>query len=282
MRLLITGAAGGLGQALLPALAGHELFAADVDELDVTSASAVATAVAGFRPEVVIHCAAYTDVDGCARDPALAHLINAQGTYHVARACRDHRASLVHVSTNEVFAGDRPGGYEEWMPAAPVNPYGASKAAAEALVRQIVPRHAIVRTAWLYADGGRNFVHAILMAARRHGAVRVVADEVGNPTSAVDLAGALVSLVEGGHVGTFHLINEGACSRWAFAAEILRLAGLSDMPNTPILGRDYRRLSTPPRFAALHNRAAAALGIRLRPWPEALAAFLAEPVETAP
>jgi dTDP-4-dehydrorhamnose reductase len=278
MNILITGAMGQLGRALAIALATERLTGVDLPEVDITIRQQIRSAVLDIQPNVVIHCAAYTDVDGCARDPELAYRVNALGTQNVALACREAGADLMHISTNEVFAGTRPEGYEEWMPVAPINPYGRSKAAAERLALDISDRCFIVRTAWLYAPGGRNFIHAILERARSEGAVRVVTDEVGNPTYVEDLAQAIARLIPTGQYGTYHLVNEGACSRWAFAAEILRLAGLEDVINAPILGSDYPRASTPPRFAALHNRAAGALGITLRPWQDALAAYMIEHV----
>ena len=273
MRILITGANGQLGQALQRTLTDHAVIPVDLPAADVTDRAALPAIFAAAAPELVIHCAAYTDVDGCARDPELAHRVNAYGTHNVALACRMLGAALVHISTNEVFAGDEPGGYEEWMPHAPRNPYGRSKAAAEAHVRALLSRAYIVRTAWLYAPGGRNFIHAILRRARETGEVRVVTDEVGNPTYVADLADAIGRLIETGQYGVYHFVNSGACSRWAFANEILRQAGVAAR-NVPILSSAYPRASTPPPFAALHNRAGAALGITLRPWAEALADYL--------
>ncbi len=273
MRILITGANGQLGVALQQALGDHQLTLIDLPAVDITDREALAAVFAAAGPELVVHCAAYTDVDGCARNPELAYRVNATGTQNVALACQSAGAALVHISTNEVFAGDEPGGYEEWMPLAPRNPYGRSKAAAEAHVRALLGRAYIVRTAWLYAPGGRNFIHAILRRARETGTVRVVTDEVGNPTYAPDLAAAIAQLIATGQYGTYHFVNSGACSRWAFANEILRQAGVA-ATNVPILSSAYPRASTPPPFAALHNRAGAALGITLRRWPEALADYL--------
>ncbi|MCI0726066.1 MAG: NAD(P)-dependent oxidoreductase, partial [Chloroflexi bacterium] len=230
-------------------------------------------AIREARPEAVIHCAAYTDVDGCARDPERAYRVNGLGTQHVALACQAAGAALVHLSSNEVFAGDNPAGYQEWMPLDPINPYGRSKAAAETFVRHLLDRFYIVRTAWLYAPGGGNFIHAILNRARSAGQVRVVADEIGNPTYANDLAEAIGRLILTGRYGIYHFTNAGTCSRWAFANEILRLAGLEDVHNVPIRLRDYRRDSTPPPYGALYNVAGAALGITLRPWQDALAEY---------
>ena len=149
-----------------------------------------------------------------------------------------------------------------------------AKAAAEHHVRHILQRAYIVRTAWLYAAGGRNFIHAILNRARSSGQLRVVTDEVGNPTYAKDMAEAIAQLIQTHQYGTYHFVNSGSCSRWEFANEILRQAGLTHVVNTPILGSEFKRASTPPPYAVLHNIAAAAIGIRLRPWQEALADYL--------
>ena len=276
MRVLITGGSGQLGTALQPALADYDLIVTTKADLDITERGAVFTAVANAHPDVLIHCAAYTNVDGCAQDPELAYRVNGLGTQNVALACQHFGVVMVHVSTNEVFAGDNPAGYEEWMPLNPANPYGRSKAAAEVHVRHLLNRFYVVRTAWLYAPGGRNFIHAILDRARQTGKLRVVADEVGNPTYVKDLAQAIGRLITTGQYGVYHLVNAGACSRWAFANEIVRLAGLENVSNTPILGKEFKRASTPPPYAALHNVAGAAIGIELRPWQEALAEYMEE------
>lgn len=273
MRILITGARGQLGKTLQSTLSEHELSLLDLPQADIAEREGLFSFFEEAQPELVIHCAAYTNVDGAARDPQLAHRVNTLGTQNVALACRRVGASMVHVSTNEVFSGDDPAGYEEWMPLSPRNPYGRSKAAAEAMVTGLLDRYYIVRTAWLYAPGGGNFIHAILRNARENGAVRVVADEVGNPTYAVDLAGAISRLIATEQYGIYHFVNSGACSRWTFANEILRLGGLNDVTNTPILSSEFTRPSCPPPFSALHNRNGAALGITLRPWQEALADY---------
>lgn len=274
MRILITGGRGQLGRALQETLTSHELTITDLPELDISDHAAVLAAVHEAQAQLVIHCAAYTDVDGCARDPDLAYRVNALGTQNVALACQAAGAVMLHVSTNEVFAGDNLAGYEEWLPRNPINPYGRSKAAAEWYVQSLLHRYYVVRTAWLYGPGGRNFIHAILNRARAAGEVRVVVDEVGNPTYSHDLAGAIGRLITTQQYGVYHLVNEGACSRWAFANEILRLAGLSHVRNVPILSGDYSRASTPPPYAALRNVAGTALGITLRPWTEALAEYM--------
>ncbi|HZD09734.1 MAG TPA: dTDP-4-dehydrorhamnose reductase [Candidatus Binatia bacterium] len=274
MRILVTGVKGQLGQELLRCLGGHEVTGIDLPDVDITDRRSIAGAVQEARAELVIHCAAYTDVDGCAHNPQLAYQVNGLGTQNVALACLNSGAKMVHVSTNEVFAGTNSQGYLEWMPVDPQNAYARSKAAAEFHVRQLLTEAYIVRTAWAYAAGGRNFVHAILKIAHEKDVIRVVTDEIGNPTYMRDVAAAIATLIETGQYGTYHFVNEGSCSRWAFANEILRLAGLSHVQNVPILSSEFRRASTPPPYGALRNVAGAALGIRLRSWQEALKEFI--------
>ncbi len=274
MKILITGHKGQLGTALRQTLASHELSGFDLPDGDITEREAVKTAVSTHQPDLIIHAAAMTNVDGCAQNPALAYKINGLGAQNVALAAQEFGCELLHISTNEVFAGSRPEGYEEWMPLDPINAYGRSKAAAETHVRNLLNRFYIVRFSWLFAPGGRNFIHAILHRARETGEIRVVTDEIANPTYVVDVAQAIAQLIDTHQYGVYHLGNSGSCSRWEFANEILRQAGLTNVVNTPILLKDYPRASTPPPAALLNNLAAKAIGIEQRPWQEALAAYL--------
>ena len=274
MRVFITGCKGQLGRALYAALEGETLSGCDLPDLDITDREPITAAIVDFRPDVVIHAAAWTHVDGCARDPEKAYRVNALGTQNVALACAQANAAMVYISTNEVFDGEATEPYREWDPIRPINPYGRSKAAGEWFVRHLLTRFYIVRTAWLYAPGGRNFPHRIVQLADERGALRVVTDEVGNPTYAPDLAAALAALIRTGAYGVYHFTNSGYCSRYDFAREILRLTGREHVPVEPITLDQFQRDSTPPRFAPLDNTAGAALGIVLRPWQEALAEFL--------
>ena len=222
----------------------------------------------------MIHCAAYTDVDGAARDPETAYRVNGLGTQNVALACAEVNAALVYISTNEVFAGDLSEPYSEFHLLGPPNPYARSKAAGEWFTMHLAPRFYIVRTAWLSAAGGRNFVHRIQQLADTHGRLQVVTDEVANPTFAGDLVPALLNLIDSRHPGIYHLTNAGYCSRYDLARKILALSGRGHIPVEPISLAQYPRPSRPPRFSALANTAAAALGVTLRPWEEALQEFL--------
>jgi dTDP-4-dehydrorhamnose reductase len=225
------------------------------------------------QPDVVVHSAAWTDVDGCARDPERAYAVNGLGTRHVALACRELDIPLIYISTNEVFSGTSTEPYYEWDQTGPINAYARSKLAGEFFVREILTRYSIVRTAWVFG-GTRNFVRTILRLAAERPSLRVVADEIGNPTYADDVANALARLVHEPVYGTFHFVNEEYCSRYDFACEILLQAGMRTTPVEPIMLAEYVRASTPPPFAALHNTVGRDHGIVLPPWQDALARFL--------
>jgi dTDP-4-dehydrorhamnose reductase len=275
MRIYITGAKGQLGRALMRRFTYHDLLGVDLPEVDLTDLSAARSSVAAFKPEVVIHAAAYTDVDGAARNPDLAYRVNALGTRNVAVASEAIGAALLAISTNEVFDGSKNEPYLEFDPANPINPYAKSKLAAEVFVRDLTARFYIVRTAWLYAAGGNNFVRKIITRAEDDGRPQVVTDEVSSPTYADDLITAIEQLIATGAYGIYHFTNEGACSRYEFAQKILELSGRAHIPIEPILLGDYPRPSTPPPYAPLRNFCGAQIGITLRPWQDALADYLA-------
>lgn len=274
MRIIITGGRGQLGQALARVLhAQHEVVALDLPEYDITQREHIAR-LADAHPDLVIHCAAMTDVDGCARDPVAAFRTNTLGTHNVARACQQANAAMLYISTNEVFDGTKDLPYLEWDDTHAINPYGASKLAGERMVQMLLTRFYIVRTAWLYALGRNNFVAKVLARAQTQRALAYVDDELGNPTYAPDLARAIAALIETEHYGIYHLVNEGVASRYAWAAQILHHAGLNDVMLTRTKLANFQRASTPPRNGALTNFAAAhALGIRLRAWQDALAEY---------
>lgn len=274
MRTVITGHNGQLGRQLLSAFKAHDLLPLDLPDDDITD-PAVIERIARFTPELIVHCAAFTDVDGAEKDPELAYRINAFGTQNLALAAQRTGAAMMHVSTNEVFDGSQREIYREWDAPNPISTYARSKAAGEHIVRDLLRRFYIVRVAWLFGPGGNNFITKILAGAEKHGSLRVAADEFGNPTYAPDAAVAMARLAETGQFGIYHLTNSGFCSRYGFAREIMRLAGKPDLPITPILSADWPRPSKPPLHAVLANTAGANLGITLRPWQTALADYLA-------
>jgi dTDP-4-dehydrorhamnose reductase len=275
MRIAITGASGQLGQALCSRFAPHhDIIPLTHQDLELGSPAAVEQIIA-TGAEVVLHPAAFTNVDGCAREPERAYCINGLGTRYVALACQQLGAALVYISTNEVFDGAQQRPYLEYDMVQPINTYGRSKWAGEQAVRETLRRFYIVRVAWLFG-GERNFVRTVLRLGSQPPAsgIRMVTDEVGTPTYTADVAEALLQLVATPHYGTYHLVNQGACSRYDFAREILRQGGLAEVPIAPITLADYPRDSTPPPHTAMANMAGAALGLELRPWQDALAAYL--------
>lgn len=269
MKIAITGSEGQLGRALQRQLIPHhQLISLPRREFDITNRNNI-TILASLAPHVVIHTAAWTDVDGCARDPAEAFRVNAFGTQNIALACQKCGAALVYISTNEVFDGQKEAPYLEFDPVNPINAYGKSKRAGEWYVEHLLQKYYIVRTAWLYGGGGK-FPAKILAAAKAQSQLAVTHDEIGNPTYAPDLAAALARLIETEQYGVYHLVNAGPCSRYEWAVEILRCANIP-RPIKPISLAEYARASTPPRNGALENFAAATfLSITLRPWQEAL------------
>lgn len=275
MRIAITGHKGQLGQALIKRLTDDEVLGLDLPEHDITQALAISDTIAEYRPDVVIHTAALTDVDRCAHEPELALRINGLGTHNVALACQRCDAALLAVSTNEVFDGLKGTPYYEHEQTHPINAYGASKRAGEVYARMHLSRFYIVRTAWLYAQEGNNFPHKIVQAAETYGKLRVVCDEISSPTYAPDLAQGIDALIRSEQYGIYHMTNEGACSRLEFARRILELAGKGDVPLESITSDQWPRASTPPLHCVIRNLAGAQLGITLRPWDEALRAYFA-------
>jgi dTDP-4-dehydrorhamnose reductase len=290
MRILITGGQGQLGRALARTLsergdgsAPHEFSAPSHAELDITAAAEVARAIRQTRPDVVINCSALTDTARCEREPELARKVNAEGAETVARmtaqaeACDGESILYVGISTNEVFDGEASKAYLEDEEPAPVNAYARSKLEGERLAAASGGCCAIVRTSWLYGDGERNFVAKVLAVARAGRPLRFVTDEVASPTSADDLAEAIISLIEQKEsVGVYHLTNQAAASRYEWACEIMRLGGLDPALLQPVTTAELRAGGydgprKPPR-SVLANKRAQALGVAMRPWREALAA----------
>ena len=275
MRIYITGNKGQLGRALEKALGDHTLFGGDLPEVDITDLASIRPSLLAAKPDVVIHSAALTDVDGCARNPDLAYRVNALGTRNVAVACQSADCALLAISTNEVFDGSADQPYLEFDRANPINPYARSKHAGEVFVRDLLARFYIVRTAWLYGYGGSNFVTKIVKRAKDEGRLRVVSDEVGSPTFAPDLAGAVARLIHTEAYGTYHFVNDGACSRFEFAQAILDRAGLTGIPIAPAALAEFARPSTVPPYTPLRNFCGAHIGITLRAWQDALAEYIA-------
>ncbi len=280
MKVLVTGCNGLLGTDLVESFRsrGHEVEGCDLPDVDITHPDQIAAALKTSSPDVVLHAAAMTDVDGCERDPTAAFATNGLGTRNVAVACQECGAALVYMSTDFVFDGAARRPYRECDAPRPLCVYGTSKLAGEQYVRHLVAKHMVVRTAWLFGARGRSFVRSILETARRGGRLRVVKDQVGSPTYSRHLAAALVRLVETGLWGTYHVTNSGSASWWAFAVEILRYARLGGRPVDQITARQLGRPARRPPYSVLDLSALeATIGDRMPHWRDALREFLDGP-----
>lgn len=249
--------------------------------LDITDGKTTRRVIRETAPDVVILCAAYTDVDGCERNPEEAYRANAFGTANVASACADAGARLLFISTDFVFDGAKRNGYTEWDTPRPLNVYGASKLAGEEWIRQICPRHWIVRTAWLYGLGGRCFPRTILNAAREGKPLRVVNDQTGSPTFTRDLAGVLLEIVQQNVAyGTYHVVNQGSATWYEVACEVVKLAterGLlsAQISVIPITSREWLSPTRRPTYSVLNMERLRWAGISLpRHWKEALRDYI--------
>ena len=274
MRVLISGGTGQLGSALLRTAPVVDCFAPDRHQLNLTDFDALWSHVKRLKPDLIIHAAAMTDVDGCEREPDTAWRVNALATQNIAAAANEIGAQLVYVSTNFVFDGEAEEPYREFASTNPISAYGASKLAGENAVRALCPRHYVVRTAMVFNESGKNFVNTMLRLASGRTSLSVVHDQFGNPTYAHDLAEAIWTLVQQPSYGTFHLTNTGTASWYTWAIEIFRLTGV-EMSVEPIPASAYQRAARPPRNGALANLAAASRGIVLPAWQDALARCIA-------
>jgi dTDP-4-dehydrorhamnose reductase len=286
-RVLVTGAAGQLGHYLcaqLPAAGATVITtgrnpAPGIDHAaDLADTASVAALLSSARPDVIIHAAACTDVDGVEREPERGRLGNAVATRNLAEAAATHGVYLLTVSTDMVFPGDGGAPYAEDAQTRPISAYGASKLEAEAAVLAASPVFGVVRTAWLYGGAGKHFPRTVLTVLRDRGGMDVVDDEIGCPTFAGDLASALIRAAALRASGILHLANEGGTSRFGLAQETARLAGLSpDLVRPTSTATFLARYPLPaarPADSRLANNRAAALGITFQPWPAALATYV--------
>ncbi|MGO8670398.1 MAG: dTDP-4-dehydrorhamnose reductase [Capsulimonadaceae bacterium] len=290
MRILITGSEGMLGNDVRRRFErdGHEVIRADLNgpageffRLDITVPNKVLDLMTATRPDVVVHTAAYTNVDGCERDPETAFQVNGYGTWTVASAAEAVGAALVAISTDFVFDGARSSPYIEFDRPSPTSLYGASKLAGEEAALRACSRTYVLRTAWLYGIHGRNFPFTIIQRAREKGCLEVVADQFGTPTYTQDLADTIVEVIRDPLYGIYHASNDGAASWLDFAHAVLDRVGLADVPVHPLTSDECAvKFNTPtrrPPYSVLRNQALEMRSIStMRPWLEALDAFIAE------
>lgn len=247
----------------------------DIEEIDIADQKQVEDVLSHFRPDVIINCAAYTRVDDCESNQELAFRVNGEGPRYLAQVAARLNARLVHMSTDYIFDGKKGSPYLEEDQPRPISVYGESKLRGDEAVRETLNDYLLVRTSWLFGVKGPNFVYAILSQAREGKTLKVVNDQVGSPTYAVDLARAIVKLLELNCQGIINFCNYGYCSWFDFARAILRLKGMSQVEVQPITSQQLNSPARRPRFSVLSlSRIKSVLGAYPRPWEAALAELL--------
>lgn len=273
MKILVTGANGQLGREVARQGKEHELILTDVHSLDIGNGSAVRACFRDIKPDAVIHCAAYTNVDGAESDADNAFRVNVVGAQNMASGCLETGARMVYISTDYVFDGENQTPYREFDKTNPQTVYGRTKWQGEEMVRQILGRHYILRTAWLYGDGN-NFVGTMLKLAKAQPQLRVVCDQIGTPTSTVDLTAAAFRLLASDSYGTYHATCQGECSWYDFACEIFRRTG-QNVQVLPVTTAEFPRPAKRPAHSVLDNHMLRmTVGDPMREWQVALADYL--------
>jgi len=272
MRILITGADGQLGWELQQVLAGEDLQLFLWPEFDLLKPD-VKGKVQAAKPDVVVHAAAYTNVDQAEREPEVAWAVNATGTDQVAQGAAACGARLIYVSTDYVFDGQKRAPYRESDATNPINAYGRSKLEGERLALAFCPNTLVVRSAWLYGVHGQNFVKTIRELAMKQKVLRVVSDQRGCPTYAADLAKALAALLKQDIRGILHAAGSGDCTWYDFACRIVSDMG-GAIPIVPITTAESNRLAARPQYAVLSNEKLKELEIYLPHWTEGLTRFM--------
>lgn len=272
-KVLVTGAYGMLGKDLCPVLEnkGYDVVETDVDIMDITSPTSIEKMFFLEKPDIVIHCAAYTNVDKAEEDIKTARLINVNGTENVAKACSKYNATMVYISTDYVFDGQGNKPYKPNDKTAPLNNYGLTKWEGEEAVRKNLEKYFICRTSWLYGHYGRNFVETMISLADKP-ELKVVDDQVGCPTWTVDLSEAIVKIIETKPYGTYHTCGGGSTSWYGFAEEIFKQAGLN-VNLKPCTTDEFPRPAKRPAYSIMDN------GGLLRDWKQALKNYMAMRVE---
>ena len=276
MTILVTGGNGQLGCSLRLASAEscHRFVFTDVEELDITSAEAVEAFFEREKVDVVVNCAAYTAVDLAEDNEALADEINHKAVALLAEACKRYDATLIHISTDYVFSGEANAPYTEECATAPLGAYGRTKLAGEKAIAESGCNSVILRTAWLYSEFGRNFCKTMQSLTASRPEVKVVADQVGTPTYAGDLAAAITYIIDSNQLdkcGIYHYSNEGVCSWYDFACEIARLSGNDECEIKPCTTAEYPTKAQRPRYSVLDkSKFVATFGLEIPNWLDSL------------
>ena len=274
MKILVTGAKGQLGLDVIKELGRLPHVGVDIDDFDIKDGRAVFDAIIRHKPTSVIHCAAYTAVDKAEDEAELCRQINEEGTRNIAAACKETNASIIYISTDYVFPGEGEDFYKPNDSTGPLSVYGKTKLAGENAVREETMKHFIVRTSWVFGQGGNNFVSTMLRLGKERDSINVVCDQFGSPTYTADLAPLLVGMANSEKYGTYHATNEGICSWAEFASEIFQKVNMNVAVNY-IPSSEYPSKAKRPLNSRLCKASLDAAGfVRLPHWTDALARYL--------
>lgn len=253
MKVLIIGSEGMLGHDLVDILSKeNEISTTTIWTLDITDIEKTIKTVKEINPDVVVHAAAFTDVNGSESKKDLAYQVNVIGTRNVAVACRESDSALVYICTDYVFDGTKGSSYYEYDQTNPLSVYGKTKYLGEVYIRDILSKFYIVRTAWLYGFHGPNFVTTMLNLAKTKDNISVVNDQIGSPTYTLDLAKAIAELIKKPAYGIYHITNSGSCSWYEYAKEIFKIAGI-DIEVKPVSTEEYPQPAPRPKYSVLEN-----------------------------
>jgi len=279
MKILILGASGQLGQCIKHVAQGRQvqgLFFPDRASANVLDPVRLKDLFNEIQPDYVVNCAAYTAVDKAEDDLNLCRTVNSDGAAHVALLCKEFNCKLVHVSTDFVFKGDKPELLKEDDVADPINAYGLTKLEGEHQIQSILDRHYIIRTSWLYSEFANNFVKTMLKLANGREQLSVIADQIGTPTYAIDLAGAILDIVQSEKTsyGVYHYSNEGVASWYDFAVAVFELSN-TDINVLPIGTKDYPTRAIRPKFSVMDkSKIKTTFGLHIPHWRASLARCL--------
>lgn len=274
MKILVTGCNGQLGNEVKKQFSEYDVIYTDIGDLDITDNRRTMLFVKDNHIDTIINCAAYTNVDNCETNIDSAMKINALGVRNLAFAVQENKGKLIQISTDYVFSGENKDvPYREWDIPNPATNYGKSKLLGEKYAAEFCERHQILRTSWLYGQHGGNFVKTIMRAAKEKGQVKVVNDQIGNPTNCEDLAIAIKNLVNTDNYGIFHATGNGECSWYDFALKIMEYSGITAKVS-PCTTGEFPRPAKRPSYSSLDNCALRnSIGDSFRNWQEALFAF---------
>lgn len=276
MKILVTGVRGQLGYDVVQEgeSRGLDMFGTDVDNMNITDAGQVKQVIEAYKPDAVIHCAAYTAVDAAEDNQELCRKINVNGTRNIAEVCRDLDIPMMYFSTDYIFDGQGENFWKEDDPKKPLNVYGQTKYEGELAVQELIDKHFILRISWVFGVNGNNFIKTMLRVGPQRGEVGVVADQIGSPTYTYDLAKLVIDMIQTDKYGAYHVTNEGICSWYEFACEIFKQAGL-DVKVNPLTTAEYPAKAARPFNSRMSKDKLINAGFKMLPgWQDALERYL--------